>query len=49
MQHNDTLEKAKRVEDGETDAFINSEEWHKYNLWCIENLNSMIDKEDVQE
>ena len=49
MQHNDTLEKAKRVEDGETDAFINSEEWHKYKLWCIENLNSMIDKEDVQE
>lgn len=47
MQHNDTLGKAKRMEDGETDAFINSEEWYKYNLWCIENLNSMIDKEDV--
>lgn len=47
MQHNDTLGKAKRIAKGESDAFVNPDEWCKYNLWCIENLNSMIDKEDV--
>ena len=45
MQHNDTLGKAKRVADGETDAFVNHGEWCKYNLWCIQNLNNMIEKE----
>ena len=45
MQHNDTLGKAKRVADGETDAFVNPGEWCKYNLWCIQNLNNMIEKE----
>lgn len=45
MQHNDTLGKADRVSKGEADAFINPDEWGKYNLWCIENLDNMVNLE----
>ncbi len=45
MQHNKTEEKAERVVKGETDAFINPDEWRLYNLWCIENLKNMIEVE----
>ena len=45
MQHNDTLGKAERLEKGEVDAFVDSDEWYKYNLWCIENLNNMVNAE----
>ena len=45
MQHNDTLGKAKRLNDGDVYAFVNPEEWGKYNLWCIQNLENMICKE----
>lgn len=46
MQHNDTLGKAEKLKKGETDAFINPEEWAPYNEWCIENLNNMINSEN---
>ena len=46
MQQNDTSGKAERVSKGETNAFINPDEWCKFNLWCIENLNSMVEKEN---
>ena len=45
MKHNNTLEKAERIAKGEKYAFINPDEWCKYNLWCIQNLNKMIDEE----
>lgn len=41
MQHNDTIGKAERVKNGETDAFIDPEEWGKYNEWCIENMENI--------
>ena len=41
MQHNDTLGKAKRLKNGESDAFINSDEWAKYCEWCIENMKNI--------
>jgi metallo-beta-lactamase class B len=46
MQHNKTPEKAKRVEAGDRLAFVDPTEWEPYNLWCIENLNQMIQKEE---
>lgn len=45
MQHNNTEEKALKVKNGEAYAFVNPNEWEKYNIWCIKNLNNMIDKE----
>ena len=47
MQQNDTIGKAERVSKGQTDAFINTNEWCKFNLWCIENLKNMIKKEET--
>ena len=41
MQHNDTLGKAKRIKNGETDAFINPDEWAEYNDWCIRNMENI--------
>ena len=26
-------------------AFVNPDEWKKYNLWCIKNLENMIEEE----
>ncbi|MBQ4629362.1 MAG: MBL fold metallo-hydrolase [Clostridia bacterium] len=48
MQHNHTTEKAKRVKNGDVYAFVNKDEWTKYNLWCIENLNNMIVTEEYK-
>ena len=48
MQHNKTKEKAHRVALGDKYAFVDREEWAKYNLWCIENLNNMIKSEEMQ-
>ena len=45
MQHNHTEEKAERVRGGELLAFVDPSEWQAYNLWCIENLKSMIARE----
>ena len=47
MQHNHTEEKSRRVRAGERLAFVNPSEWHTYNLWCIENLEHMIEKENA--
>ncbi len=46
MQHNHTEEKAARIKNGETYAFVDPEEWYAYNSWCIENLNHMIEGEN---
>ena len=45
MQHNHTEEKAEKVRNGEEYAFVNPDEWKKYNLLCIENLEKMIERE----
>lgn len=47
MQHNNTKGKAQMVKDGNKYAFVDTEEWTKYNLWCIENLNNLIEKESI--
>ncbi|WP_407424841.1 MBL fold metallo-hydrolase [Methanobrevibacter sp.] len=47
MQHNDTSGKAARISEGETDAFVNPDEWCKFNLWSIQYLNDMIEKESL--
>ena len=45
MQHNRTEEKARRVREGDRLAFVDPSEWNAYNLWCIENLSAMIERE----
>lgn len=45
MQHNHTMEKAQKLKDGNPHAFINPDEWQAYNLWCIENLENMVNNE----
>jgi metallo-beta-lactamase class B len=45
MQHNKTAEKADKARGGDRLAFVKSDEWSPYCLWCIENLNNMIKKE----
>ena len=46
MQHNNTEGKAQMIKEGNLHAFVNPAEWQKYNLWCIENLENMIRKEN---
>jgi metallo-beta-lactamase class B len=46
MQHNKTGEKADKVRAGDKYAFVNPDEWSPYCLWCIENLNNMIEREE---
>lgn len=46
MQHNDTVGKAERVRGGEKLAFVKPDEWQRYNLWCIENLEKLIQEEN---
>ena len=48
MQHNHTEKKAELVKNGDKYAFVNAEEWGPYNLWCIENLENMIKRENEQ-
>jgi len=49
MQHNDTEGKAQRLKSGDEYAFVNPDEWSKYNLWCIDNLNNMINEENSHD
>ncbi len=49
MQHNNTEEKATRVKNGEAYAFVDPDEWKEYNIWCIENLENMIERENQDE
>lgn len=46
MQHNKTAERAALVREGDKYAFVNPDEWSPYCLWCVENLNNMIKKEN---
>lgn len=46
MQHNFTEEKAEKLKNGDKYAFVDPDEWAKYNLWCIENLENMVNKEN---
>ena len=45
MQHNHTEKKAELIKSGSSLAFIDPSEWQPYNLWCIEDLKKMIEKE----
>jgi hypothetical protein len=45
MQHNHTERKAELVRSGDQRAFIDPSEWQPYNLWCIKNLEDMINNE----
>ena len=44
-QQNDTEGKLRRLLSGETDAFIDSEEWQRFLKTCERNLDEMIAKE----
>ena len=46
MQHNDTAGKAERLRAGDAYAFVDPNEWQAYNLWCIQNLEKMLRKEN---
>ena len=46
MQHNHTEQKAELIKSGSKLAFVDPDEWQTYNLWCIENLEKMIKKEN---
>ena len=47
MQHNKTEEKYEELKNGNLKAFIDRDEWQSYNLWCIENLQNMINSEST--
>ena len=46
MQQNKTDEKAKKLKNGDKYAFVDPDEWQEYNLWCIDNLDKMIETEN---
>ncbi len=46
MQHNHTEQKAELIKSGNKLAFVDPDEWQAYNLWCIKNLENMIEKEN---
>ena len=46
MQQNKTDEKAKEVLSGNKYAFVLPTEWQEYNLFCIDNLDKMIETEN---
>lgn len=48
MQHNKTEEKAAKLAVGDRLAFVDPDEWQPYNLWCIKNLEQMIERENGQ-
>ena len=48
MQHNHTEKKAELLKSGNNLAFVDPSEWQPYNLWCVENLKKMIEKENEQ-
>ena len=33
------------LSEGNEKAFVNSAEWKEYNLWCIKNLENMLERE----
>lgn len=45
MAHNHTAEKYQKLRNGESDAFVDPNEWEPYNIWCKNNLLNMISKE----
>lgn len=47
MQHNKTESKAKWLQEGNKYAYVDDSEWRPYNLWCIDNLNAMIARENA--
>ena len=44
-EHNRTAEKILKVQNGELNAFVEPSEWKPYALWCIKNLNQMVQSE----
>ena len=48
MQHNNTESKAALLKAGNKYAYVDSSEWQSYNLWCIDNLNAMIARENAE-
>ncbi len=48
MQHNKTESKAKLLQEGNKYAYVDESEWKPYNLWCIDNLNAMIARENTE-
>lgn len=46
-EHNDTVGKAERVRNGDTDAFVDPTEWKPYAQWCIENFEKMLKREQI--
>lgn len=48
MQHNKTETKSRLLKEGNKYAFVDASEWQPYNLWCIENLNAMIEREKAE-
>lgn len=48
MQHSKTETKAKLLQEGNKYAYVDATEWQPYNLWCIENLNAMIARENAE-
>ena len=48
MQHNNTEEKSQMKKCGNKYAFVDTDEWQRYNLWCIENLSNMIKREKTK-
>lgn len=48
MQHNKTEAKYHMLQAGNKTAFVDPNEWQSYNLWCIKNLENMIEKEKWQ-
>ena len=48
MQHNKTESKAKLLQEGNKYAYVDDSEWKPYNLWCIDNLNAMIARENAE-
>ena len=47
MQQNKTDEKAKEALLGNKYAFVLPNEWQEYNLFCIDNLDKMIETENL--
>ena len=48
MQHNKTESKAALLKSGNKYAYVDDSEWQPYNLWCIDNLNAMIARENAE-
>lgn len=49
MQHNNTLEKYRRICEGNKEAFVDSCEWGAYVVWAKQNLLNMMGREKEHE